>query len=606
VSDTARSDLPTRAWQPAGFPPLLDRYQVLGVLGEGGMGTVYKAYHLSLKRFFAIKVLRLDGARHPDLVVRFLREMESVGQMDHPNVVRATDAGQKNGIFYLVMEYLTGANLSRLVAQRGPLGPADACELARQAALGLDYAHRTLVHRDVKPSNLMLTPAGLVKVLDLGLARLHEADVGERTPEGFALGTYDYVAPEQAVGSGRIDGRADVYGLGCTLFKLLTGRAPFEGPEYDTPARKLYAHGHVPLSAVPGLAAVPESVRPVLLRMTAKAPEERFASAGEVAQALAPLAAGAEPLRLLDGNASEPPLAPLPQPAPAELSRLTDVPHETPPAPRAPPTATPPRRRAWPWALLGAGLLACALVAAAWFVAPGLFERNRPAPNEPPEAAPTLRSLDELPANTFHPLLERRPVVIGCDWDDRRKWQWDRGRQEVEVKGAYPLLFPVGTTARPRFTLQACIAQAPWTGNVGVFWGYREDAAARAARTPEKEFAWFQMLLLQHTVGGRGEDRYAVERGKGALWYTAGGELRVKGHASFRQEVPLLSGPAVALAFSVDHGRVSRAALGPVELTNLCSAQANAAVKSEPYQGAVGLVTIAHRVTFDNVRFIAE
>src|SRR5262249_34951911 len=115
VSDTPPPDFPPRGWPPPRFPTPLQRFPGPGLLGEGGMGTVYKAFHLSLKRYVAIKVLRLDGARHPDLVSRFLREMESVGQMDHPNVVRATDAGQSNGVFYLVMEFLTGSDLARLV-----------------------------------------------------------------------------------------------------------------------------------------------------------------------------------------------------------------------------------------------------------------------------------------------------------------------------------------------------------------------------------------------------------------------------------------------------------------------------------------------------------
>ena len=171
--------------------------------------------------------------------------MEAVGQMDHPNVVRAADAGQKNGVFYLIMEYLDGARTCPASSPRaGRLEPADACELTRQAAVGLEYIHQTLVHRDIKPSNLILTTSGLVKILDLGLARLHEAGSGgECTPTGSALGTYDYMAPEQASGSSRVDGRADVYSLGCTLFKLLTGQAPFTGPEHDGAARKLFAHG---------------------------------------------------------------------------------------------------------------------------------------------------------------------------------------------------------------------------------------------------------------------------------------------------------------------------------------------------------------------------
>jgi hypothetical protein len=255
---------------------------------------------------------------------------------------------------------------------------------------------------------------------------------------------------------------------------------------------------------------------------------------------------------------------------------------------------------------VGAGLLACALVAAAWLFGPALLGRNKPASTEPvAETAPSLRDLDELPANTLHLLLDRRPVVLGCDWDDRRKWVWDRGRHEVEVKGAYPLLFQVGTTARRRFTFQAGLSQAPWTGNVGVFWGYHEDPAARAARAPQKEFAWFQMLLVSHEVGRQG-DIYSVQRGKGALWYTAAGEMQIHGHARRRHDVPLLSGPEVVLTISAEGKRLVRASLGEVRLTNLCSDDVNKLFEALPSQGAVGLVTLAHRATFDNVRFLPE
>ena len=183
------------------------------------MGILFKGYHLNLKRFVAIKVIRIDRISRSEPVSRFLREMQAVGQMDHPNVVRATDAGEKNGICYLVMEYLIGSTLSHLVAERGPLQVADACELTRQAALGLDYIHQTLIHRDIKPSNLMLTSSGLVKILDLGLARLHEAatDDQERTPEGWTMGTRDYAAPEQAAGSAQIDVRAEWHFQLCAV-----------------------------------------------------------------------------------------------------------------------------------------------------------------------------------------------------------------------------------------------------------------------------------------------------------------------------------------------------------------------------------------------------
>ncbi len=220
---------------------------------------------------------------------------------------------------------MTGRTCPDSWRSRGPLPAADACELARQAAVGLDYIHQTLVHRDVKPSNLILTPSGVVKILDLGLARLHEVGDWEGTPTGFALGTYDYQAPEQALASSRVDGRADVYSLGCTLFKLLTGRPPFPGPEFDSAARKLQAHGTLPLTAAPDFPLVPEALRPVLLRMTAKDPAERYPSAGEVAEVLAPFAAGSQPARLLEsaGAPVAPRVQPLPSRPPEEIARLT-------------------------------------------------------------------------------------------------------------------------------------------------------------------------------------------------------------------------------------------------------------------------------------------
>ncbi len=280
MSEVAPANL-TNSWHPDEFPILFERYQILGIIGEGGMGTVYKGYHLNLKRFVAIKTIRLDSTQRPELLARFLREMELVGQMDHPNVVRASDAGEKNGVFHLVMEYLTGSDLGRLLAERGRLTAADACELTRQTAVGLDYIHRTLIHRDIKPSNLMLTSAGQIKILDLGLARFHEAKTGreEQTPHGYVMGTFDYMAPEQAVAGAPVDGRADVYSLGCTLFQLLTGRVPFHAPDHDTPAKKLFAHCHVPLTSVGEFQTIPDYLRPIVERMTAKNPDDRYRSA---------------------------------------------------------------------------------------------------------------------------------------------------------------------------------------------------------------------------------------------------------------------------------------------------------------------------------------
>ncbi len=618
MSETVPSSVSTNPWAPAGLPTLFDRYQILGVLGEGGMGTVFKGYHLSLKRYVAIKTLRIDRAAHPELVERFLWEVQAIGQMDHPNVVRATDAGEKNGVCYLVMEYLTGSDLSHLVSERGRLEAADACELARQAALGLQYIHRTLVHRDIKPSNLLLSTDGLVKILDLGLARLGEAGAGdrERTPQGAVLGTYAYMAPEQAAAGAPVDGRADIYSLGCTLFKLLTGRAPFSGPDYDSAAKQLYAHAHVPLTALDAFRSIPEDLRAVLLRMTAKAPAERYATAREVAEALAPLAAGAQPLRLLGLNAqgADPAVRPLPPTLPEELSRLAGLRHET-PAGRGGLTDTggAPRSARRRRALLAAGLLLAALAALAWFVIPALVSGPEdgdgagPQPKKvvrAPNGAP--RALDGLAPHRLHRLLDQPPLPVGCAPNDPRRYRWDADALQLDVKGIGSVLFLLGTTSRAQYALEAGVAQAPWTGNVGVFWGYREDAAAKQARTPGREFAWFQMVCIWHKVGGRNESLYSVRRGKGALSYDPAGELLVHTTMSYQHEVPLLFGGEKILALTVERNRLARALLGSLDLTKLYSAEANGAFASEPYQGGLGVFTLAHHATFSDVRFIAH
>ncbi|GAG47604.1 unnamed protein product, partial [marine sediment metagenome] len=214
---------------------------------------VYKALQTKLRRTVALKVLPKNRLNDRRAVARFEREMAAVGQLDHPNIVRALHAGEHEGNSYLVMEYVAGLDLSELVRRLGPLPVADACELARQAAMGLQYAHENgLVHRDIKPSNLMLASDGQVKVLDLGLALLQQDQPAEEevTGSGQAMGTADYIAPEQASDSHNVDIRADIYSLGCTLYKLLCGRAPFTDPKYRSTFEKMTAHVREPVPPI--------------------------------------------------------------------------------------------------------------------------------------------------------------------------------------------------------------------------------------------------------------------------------------------------------------------------------------------------------------------
>ncbi len=300
------------------LPKSFGQYRLLEQIGHGGMGTVYKAIHTRLKRPVAVKLLLTGRTRDPQAVARFQGEMEAVGRLDHPNLVRAHDAGEVEGQPFLAMEYLEGVDLARQVCSSGPLSVADACEAVRQAALGLLHAHEHgLIHRDVKPSNLMRTAGGVIKVLDLGLARLAVTELDgaaaevdpasldapdRRTNSGTVtdtdqiLGTGDYMAPEQWRDSHHVDARADIYALGCTLYFLLAGRAPFAGPKKDTFAKRMMARAREPVPDIRrSRPDVPDHVVAILHRMLAKSPQDRYQSATAVAEALDAAVAGENP-----------------------------------------------------------------------------------------------------------------------------------------------------------------------------------------------------------------------------------------------------------------------------------------------------------------------
>lgn len=302
-------------------------YKLLAKLGEGGMGAVYKALHTELDKVVALKVLPADRLQDRDAVDRFKREMKAVGKLEHPNIVRATDAGEDAGTHYLVMELIDGVDVAALVKQHGPLPIPAACEIIRQAALGLQYAHQHgLVHRDIKPSNIMLTGFSskargtqrvgftteqlpTVKILDLGLALLagqhHERD--ELTTTGRIMGTVDYMAPEQGSDTHRVDIRADLYSLGATLYKLLTGRAPFEGPQYNSTMKKLTALATQMAQPVRELRPdIPEALAAIVHQLLAKSPNDRPPTPRIVAEQIAPFASTASLAALLDRTAEPP------------------------------------------------------------------------------------------------------------------------------------------------------------------------------------------------------------------------------------------------------------------------------------------------------------
>ncbi len=267
---------------------LIGNYLILDKLGVGGMGVVFKARHRRLGRVAALKILPPSFARDRTALARFKREVEAAGRLKHPNIVAALDADEDRGVHFLVMQYVEGRDLDRVVRQRGPLRVVDAIEYLIQAVRGLAAAHAEgIVHRDIKPSNLMLDMAGTVRVLDLGLARLVDASnpfgqaSGARlTESGMYMGTVDYMPPEQAEDSRRADHRADIYSLGCTLYYLLAGREPFPA---ETVLKRLLAHMELPGALAARLRPdVPRALEAVYQKMMAKKPDERPASMTEV------------------------------------------------------------------------------------------------------------------------------------------------------------------------------------------------------------------------------------------------------------------------------------------------------------------------------------
>jgi ankyrin repeat protein/serine/threonine protein kinase len=270
------------------------RYEIVGLIGKGGMGDVYEARHRKMERTVALKVINRGLVRKAEAVDRFHREVKAAAQLSHPNIVTAYDADQAGEFHFMVMEYVDGVDLSRTVKDRGALPVAEACDYIRQAAIGLQHAHeRGMVHRDIKPHNLMVTADGTVKILDFGLASLTPEAIadaetveahGDLTAAGAIMGTPDFISPEQADDARGADIRSDIYSLGATLYFLLSGRPPFaEG----SITQKLNSHAQVEPEPLTSLREnIPIELAALIAKMMAKDPEQRFQVPTEVAAAL--------------------------------------------------------------------------------------------------------------------------------------------------------------------------------------------------------------------------------------------------------------------------------------------------------------------------------
>jgi serine/threonine-protein kinase len=337
----------------------LGKYQILDEIGRGGMGVVYRGYDTALERQVAIKVLAPHLVWEKDFVERFLREARTAARLKHPNIVTIHDVGEQDGNYYIVMELLEGETLGQMVARRGPLPVAEAASIASQVASALDRAHEQgLIHRDLKPGNVIVDKEGQATLTDFGIARAME---GTRlTSTGATLGTPEYMSPEQALGR-EADRRSDIYSLGVVCYEMLTGRVPFHA---ETPLAILHQQAYEPPPEArnlnPGLS--PE-VEQVLLKALAKESRERYGSAGELAQAL----------REASGAPAGAPVRPRPVEPPTIVER---------------PIPLPRRRSVLPW--VGGGLGAIVLVVAAMLI----FGRGPgPEPTLTPDGEATATAL---------------------------------------------------------------------------------------------------------------------------------------------------------------------------------------------------------------------
>lgn len=276
-----------------GYGLTLGRYVILDRLGRGSMGRVYRALHRPMGRVVALKVIDVDRVCRRNALPRFRREMQMVGRLDHPNIVRAFDADEDGPAPYLAMEYLPGRSLDQVVEDGRRLEPGRVVEYARQAALGLAHAHaRGVIHRDIKPSNLMVDGAGGLKILDFGVGIFTGMRAGDPksglTADGLTVGTVEYMSPEQATGRA-VDGRSDLYSLGCVMYHLLTGQLPFSAPDRVTSLAMRIDGRAEPMAGL--RSGLPPELVGVVGRLMEHRPEDRYRDGEEAAEAMGSLAA---------------------------------------------------------------------------------------------------------------------------------------------------------------------------------------------------------------------------------------------------------------------------------------------------------------------------
>jgi serine/threonine protein kinase len=382
------------------YRDIIEGYTLLKKLGEGAMGGVFLARQISMDREVAIKILRRELARDQEYVDRFLREARLVAKLEHPNVVRALHAGESRGFYFIVMDYIDGESVKELIDAKVTVPEKQALEIALQVAYALDFAHlKGIVHRDVKPDNILLDAHGSAKLADLGLAK-DTSSQSELTQSGTTLGTPHYMSLEQARGEKDIDIRSDICSLGATLFRMVTGRPPFEGPSAGVViAKRLTEAAPAPCSVNP-LVTVPCSK--VIEKMMAAEREDRYQAPSEVVRDIKALLTGRDPL----------PTSPSRRPAPPPA---TSEPSPTPPAERRPVKRVHPRRKTSPSNAT-------------------VVSRHQPAARQQASAIPPVEHTKPRSKKLLLALLAAM-VVLAVSWTSIQQWELiDGARKEFRAR----------------------------------------------------------------------------------------------------------------------------------------------------------------------------
>ena len=437
---------PTAETETVAIPLNLGNYQILRILGEGGFGRVYLASEPELNRQVAIKIPRADRFRSDAALAGLLQEARTIASLEHPNIVKVYRIDRDStGLDYIVMQYLEGGSLdTRIRSERIPLRAG--VEMLRKVALAIHHAHRRqYFHRDLKPNNILLDANGEPYVADFGLAV--REDLQARHAGEFA-GTLHYMAPEQIRREVQwLDGRTDVWSLGVILYRLLTGRLPFQGDRQLLPEEILNRPPRPPRQIDE---SIPHALEDACLRCLRKPVAERYASAFDLAEDLGKWLRTSEPTASLSPQVPAPPVA------------------------AAPERASEPAGRGKAWALLGLGLLVLA-----GLFGPGLWLLSISGERRERLPLRTNWELDQfVPPGRWYPLLDQTPreLVFPRYWNTAR-WLYNPDVQEVLLDHPDIGLLEVGQTAAEDFQLQVTIAKSAWAGNSGLFWGHQERNA---------------------------------------------------------------------------------------------------------------------------------